>query len=96
MKSWLTLQARNQPLPRMTLITLIYTDQKSSVKTIFKFVNLSVCKSVSSVFIRGEICFFVQGRVEHSEPSVERFVVQVATIRSDFPQGHAGGQTARR
>jgi serine/threonine protein kinase len=27
--------------------------------------------------------------------SVERLVLQVATIRSDFPQGHARGQTGR-
>jgi hypothetical protein len=29
------------------------------------------------------------------QASVERRALRVATIRSDFPQGHAGGQTGR-
>ena len=28
--------------------------------------------------------------------SLERLVMQVATVRSGFPRGHAGGQTVRR
>src|SRR5579871_4756995 len=37
-----------KPLPRITLITLIYTDLESSIRSIFKFVN---------PYIRSEIYF---------------------------------------
>jgi hypothetical protein len=42
--------AESQTLPLIILMTLIHTDQ--TIRTILKF-----WKSVSSVFIRGEICF---------------------------------------
>src|SRR6185437_1860764 len=42
---------KTQTSPQITLIALIYTDQKVQV------VPLRICKSVSSVFIRGEFCF---------------------------------------
>ena len=37
----------------------------------------------------------VKARKSAEQLSVERLILQVATIRSDFPQGHAGGQTGR-
>ncbi|HET9283229.1 MAG TPA: hypothetical protein VFR24_14840 [Candidatus Angelobacter sp.] len=45
-----------QTLPRIKPITLIYTDQKA--------IKPFDCKFVSSVFIRGEICFFVRGSAQ--------------------------------
>ena len=45
------LQQEPQTLTTDTLMTLIYTDQESSTRPFL------ICKSVSSVFIRGEICF---------------------------------------
>ena len=42
---------KTQTLPRITLITLIYTDQESSIRIIFKFV-----KSVSSVVRFAFLC----------------------------------------
>jgi hypothetical protein len=60
-------------------------------------VSLAVWSATRKLELRGDIpVSHMDGYATVQQASVERLALQVATIRSDSPQGHAGGRTGRR
>jgi hypothetical protein len=65
---------KNQTSPQITLMTLIYTDQKSSTGT-FEFVKMRVIRVPSS-----EICFFGKSRTTARSAKMQWFSIKLCKI----------------